>query len=246
MTTGFLEHSINPSHRSLTIFPPCNTSRALILLRQHLANASGPNSISGTGTLLSTHLDAIDTVSRLLDIFKPAVSNADHQAPLNPEQTVTRMLELRLNVQREAHAAEIAILRHKLMLAEAELLKLRGAGDVGSGGSGGSGSGGSSGSGVIVVEPPSTTAAPNGKVIPRDSLSSLALPLNQLDFRLVNNLPNIVQFETPKVGAWDWVTSAEGELVITKVITQLLYQYRGSEFCGASSLFLDVGANSGY
>jgi hypothetical protein len=136
-----------------------------------------------------------------------------------------------LNDQREAHAAEIAILRHKLLRAQAEVLKLRGTtGDVSNSSS----------------EPPSTTAAPNGKVIPRDSLTSLVLPLDQLPFRIVDNLPNIAQFDTPMVGAWDWVTNAESERTITKVITQLLGQYIGSEFCGASSLFLDVGANSGY
>jgi hypothetical protein len=39
---------------------------------------------------------------------------------------------------------------------------------------------------------------------------------------------------------------AEGELVITKVITTLLQRYAGSDVCDASSLFLDVGANSGW
>ena len=51
--------------------------------------------------------------------------------------------------------------------------------------------------------------------------------------------------ETPKVGAWDWVTRAEGELAIAKVITTLLQQYAGGATCGEKSLFLDVGANSG-
>ena len=171
-------------------------------------------------------------------------------------------LRSRPNDQREAHVAEIAMLRHKLLRAQAEVLKLRGAAGDGSnsnsssnssssssssgGGGGGGSSSSSSSGGVIVIEPPSTPAAPNGKVITRDSLTSLALPLDQLPFRLVDNLPNIAQFETPKVGAWDWVVNAESEQTITKVITQLLGQYSGSEFCGASSLFLDVGANSGY
>ncbi len=64
-------------------------------------------------------------------------------------------------------------------------------------------------------------------------------------YRLVDNLPTLTPFLTPKVGAWDWVMQAEGELVITKVITTLLQRYAGTHVCHASSLFLDVGANSG-
>jgi hypothetical protein len=93
--------------------------------------------------------------------------------------------------------------------------------------------------------PPPTSSTIPGKVIPGASLNDLALPLNQLEYRTVDNLPSIRTFDTPRVGAWDWVTTAEGELAITKVITTLLQRYAGSDVCGDASLFLDVGANSG-
>ena len=98
---------------------------------------------------------------------------------------------------------------------------------------------------VAAVNEVAAAAPKTGKIVGRSSLSSLALPLHELQYRTVVNLPSVPVFDTPRVGAWDWVTTAEGELVITRVITTLLQKYSGSATCNASSLFLDIGANSG-
>ncbi len=130
-------------------------------------------------------------------------------------------------MQSHTYLAEIAVLKHNLTIAHGEAKV------------------------AISNQPQPQTnevaaAAPeNGKIVGRSSLSSLALPLHELQYRTVLNLPSIPVFETPRVGAWDWVTTAEGELVITRVITTLLHKYSGSAACDASSLFLDIGANSG-
>jgi hypothetical protein len=191
---------------------------------------------------LQTQLQAIETVSRLFDAFSGSAS-AVHFA----QQQHNIMF---MNMQNHAYLAEIAVLKHNLSIAEAKVAIID-----------------QSPPQIKEVEPPETgkivvppetgkivvppesekiVAPPEtGKIVGRSSLSTLALPLNELQFRTVFNLPSVPPFDTPRVGAWDWVTTAEGELVITRVITTLLRKYSGSATCDASSLFLDIGANSG-
>ncbi len=156
-------------------FFSCNTSHSLLILRQRLVNITQPASTANDASL-QTQLDAIDTVSRLFDFDGRAVELAAAQDSYYHHQL------LNLNVQSQVYLAEIALLKHSLMLAEAKAaaaearLVLLNAG----------GASNSAGFTDTVQSPPPpppmTTSPPNGKVVAHPALSNLALPPDQLQY----------------------------------------------------------------
>ena len=163
-------------------FFSCNTSHSLLILRQRLVNITQPASTAtqpastANGASLQTQLDAIDTVSRLFDFDGRAVDLAA------PQDSYYHHQLLNLNVQSQVYLAEIALLKHSLMLAEAKaaaaearLVQLNAGGASNSAGF----------TDTVQLPPPPppiTTSPPNGTVVAHPALSNLALPPDQLQY----------------------------------------------------------------
>jgi hypothetical protein len=168
----------HPSPHLRPFFFPCNTSHSLLILRQRLVNTTQP-AATANDVSLQTQLDAIDTVSRLFD-FDSDVSRAADVAAAQDSFHQHQLLSL--NVQSQVYLAEIALLKHSLMLAEAKaaaaearLVEMNGGGASNS----------VSFTDIVKLPPPPppiTTSPPNGKVVANPSLSNLALPPDQLQY----------------------------------------------------------------